>query len=75
MADYKAVSLNLMHEDIKKTDQIYAPLLTEEVGQRIAGMSDGPTPDQENELAVQFNKLDNSQLAQALLAIADRLSR
>ncbi len=28
MADYKAVSMNLMHEDIKITDEIYAPILS-----------------------------------------------
>ena len=38
MADYKAVSMNLMHGDIKVTDEIYAPILTSEVGARIAGM-------------------------------------
>jgi integrase len=73
MADYKAVSMNLMHEDIKITDQAYAPILTEEVGKRIAGMSNGPADNQENDLVAQFQNLDNIQLTQALLAIADRL--
>ena len=36
MADYKAVSMNLMHEDIRVTDGIYAPLAGNEVQQRIA---------------------------------------
>lgn len=30
-ADNKAVSMNLMHEDIKITDEIYAPILSHEV--------------------------------------------
>jgi integrase len=37
MADHKALSMNLMHQDIKITDQIYAPILSEEVCRRIAG--------------------------------------
>lgn len=75
MADYKAVSINLMHEDIKITDQIYAPILNEEVAKRIAGLSNAPVRRQYNELVAQFHNLDNNQLAQALLAIADRLAR
>ena len=39
MADYKAVSMNLMHEDIRVTDGIYAPLAGNEVQQRIAGLT------------------------------------
>jgi hypothetical protein len=75
MADYKAVSINLMHEDIKITDQIYAPILNEEVAKRIAGLSNAPVRHPYNELVAQFQNLDNKQLAQALLAIADRLAR
>jgi integrase len=36
MADYKAVSSNLMHADITITDEIYAPLLARAVKERIA---------------------------------------
>jgi integrase len=75
MADYKAVSLNLMHEDIKITDQIYAPILNEEVAKRIGGLSNTSVQNQCNELVAQFQNLDNNQLAQALLAIANRLAR
>ena len=39
MADYKAVSMNLMHSDIRVTDGIYAPLARDEVKQRIAGLT------------------------------------
>ena len=39
MADYKAVSMNLMHEDIRVTDGIYAPLAGNEVQHRIAGLT------------------------------------
>ena len=39
MADYKAVSMNLMHEDIRVTDGIYAPLAGHEVQDRIASLT------------------------------------
>ena len=39
MADYKAVSMNLMHEDIRVTDGIYAPLAGHEVQDRIARLT------------------------------------
>jgi integrase len=39
MADYKAVSMNLMHNDIRVTDAIYAVLSKEEVRSRIATLS------------------------------------
>ena len=41
MADYKAVSMNLMHADIRITDGIYAPLASDEVRLRIAGLVGG----------------------------------
>lgn len=49
MADYKAVSMNLMHADIRITNSIYAPLQGSEVQQRIAnlagvGAADNHTP-------------------------------
>lgn len=39
MADYKAVSMNLMHEDIRVTDGIYAPLAGDEVQRRITSLT------------------------------------
>lgn len=41
MADYKAVSMNLMHSDIRVTDGIYAPLAGSEVRDRIRGLMGG----------------------------------
>ena len=49
MADYKAVSMNLMHDDIRVTDGIYAPLTTNEVQQRITGLTGGSTPPRIND--------------------------
>jgi site-specific recombinase XerD len=47
MLAYKAVSKNLMHEDISITDGIYASLLTEEVGNQIASLGGGSSDDAE----------------------------
>lgn len=35
MADYKALSLNMMHESLEITDSIYVHMLNQEVGERI----------------------------------------
>jgi integrase len=75
MADYKAVSLNLMHEDIKVTDEIYAPILSEEVKERIAGMTGETTRQPDDELLELFSQMPTPQLSRALVIIADRLSR
>ena len=40
MGDYKAISQNLMHKDIRVTDAIYAPLLGNEIGSRIRSLSE-----------------------------------
>jgi hypothetical protein len=77
MADYKAVSMNLMHEDIRVTDGIYAPLAGHEVQQRIAGLT-GPSvvrTSQSEGLADFIHALSPEQLAEALKAIADQLPR
>ncbi len=76
MADYKAVSMNLMHEDIRVTDGIYAPLAGHEVQNRIASLTNSPklvsalNPD----LATLFNTLSKEQLSEALIAIAQQLA-
>jgi hypothetical protein len=40
MADYEAISMNLMHADIRVTDGIYALLTSDEVKQRVACLTD-----------------------------------
>jgi hypothetical protein len=74
MADYKAVSMNLMHSNIKVTDQIYAPMLPEEVGCRIAGLTSEPPDQPEGKLPVGFNNLTDDQLASLMRVAAQRLS-
>ncbi len=77
MADYKAISLNLMHEDIRVTDGIYAPLLNDEVRQRVAGLGTQPATllPADGDLARFLRGLSKSQIAQALHILADELAR
>ena len=75
MADYKAISLNLMHEDIKVTDQIYAPLLNKEVKQRIAGLSNLSTTRPEGDLQTYFSSLSDADLSIAIRIAAERMVR
>jgi hypothetical protein len=74
MADYKAVSMNLMHNDIKITDSIYAPILSEEVKERIAGLTASPLSMTETELDVVLDRLSNTDLSKVLRIVASRLS-
>jgi len=77
MADYKAVSMNLMHADIRVTDGIYAPLLGDEVKQRIAGLtgSTATPPSAHGDLAALIRDLPDAQLSQALMMLAGRLAK
>ena len=75
MADYKAVSLNLMHSDIKVTDSIYAAILSDEVKNRIGGLVSQSSLLPDDELEAYFQSLSNEQLSRALVIIAERLSR
>jgi len=74
MADYKAVSMNLMHHDIKITDSIYAPILSEEVKERIANLTSdqGSLPDLE--IDGKLGQLSNADLSKMLRIVASRLS-
>ena len=77
MADYKAVSMNLMHDDIRVTDSIYAPLTTNEVQQRIAGLTGGSTPLRlnDNGMTDLANSLSTDQLSELLVAMAHAMAQ
>jgi integrase len=77
MADYKAVSMNLMHEDIRVTDSIYAPLAGHEVQQRIAGLTNSAValPADSTDLNIMVRTLSRGQLSEALIAIAQQMAR
>ncbi len=77
MADYKAVSMNLMHEDIRVTDGIYAPLAGSEVQHRIAGLTNSSATHLaiDNDLVVLIHTLSKQQLSEALIAIAQQMAQ
>jgi integrase len=74
MADYKAVSMNLMHNDIKITDSIYAPILSEEVKDRIAKLTLYQDSIPETEMDGLLGQLSNTDLSKVLRIVASRLS-
>ncbi len=76
MADYKAVSMNLMHEDIRVTDGIYAPLASNEVQQRITGLTGQPMTSApvNADLSALLQTLSKEQLSQAVIAIVQRMA-
>lgn len=74
MADYKAVSMNLMHEDIKVTDEIYAPILSNEVKDRIGWLTTQSSYQSDSQLADVLSYLSNAELAQVIRLAAQRLS-
>ena len=76
MADYKAVSMNLMHDDIRVTDGIYALLAGNEVQQRIAALNSSAVAPLtvDHDLAAFIGSLSKGQLSEALMAIAQQLT-
>lgn len=77
MADYKAISQNLMHGDIRVTDGIYAPLLGDEIGQRVAGLAETVREGQplDGDLAQYLSRLNRDDIPAALRLLADQLAR
>ena len=77
MADYKAVSMNLMHEDIRVTDGIYAPLAGNDIQQRIAGLTNqaATVPQASDSLTALIQSLPKEQLTAALITIAQQMSK
>ncbi|MEI7845922.1 MAG: hypothetical protein WCK35_08980 [Chloroflexota bacterium] len=89
MADYKAVSMNLMHDSLEITDSTYAPMISSDVRDRIAGLSakSTPMPDNaapiagcevpiaDNEVEAYLNSLGKENLKHALVFIAGRLTQ
>ncbi len=75
MADYKAVSMNLMHDSIEITDSTYAPMLSSDVQERIAGLSGKASSMQDHEVESYLNGLGREDLKRALVFIAGRLTQ
>ena len=74
MADYKAVSMNLIHEDIKITDEIYAPILSNEIKDRIGRLNAQSTESSNGEMVKALAHLSNAELAKLLVVAAHRLA-
>ena len=73
LADYKAISQNLMHENIQITDGIYADLVGNEVKSRVTGLG---TMDEVASLALTgVDQLRDPELVYALNVLAQRLAR
>ena len=77
MADYKAVSMNLMHKDVQIADSIYVPLPGSEVRDRISRLAGGASglPFQETELVQYVRGVSKGQMSKALHILADDLTR
>ena len=76
MADYKAVSMNLMHNDIRVTDGIYAVLAKDEVQRRIAGLTSGNHEEvgQSSPRETDLTTRDARDLTRLLAALVARLA-
>lgn len=74
MADYKAISLNLMHHDIEITDSLYAPILSDEVKERIARLSTMEINEPHDGIVSFINDLPNTELSKIMLVVARRLA-
>lgn len=75
MADYKAISVNLMHDSLTVTDEIYARIMENDVKNRIQGLVNNPVLCPDIELQAMIYKLSPQQLPLALTYIATRLSQ
>jgi site-specific recombinase XerC len=77
MADYKAVSMNLMHDDISVTDGIYAALSGDEVRKRISQLvpTEAGSDQEKRDLDGGLPDLDARSMAKILTAIANKLSQ
>ena len=76
MADYKAISQNLMHNDIRITDKTYTPLLGDEIHDRILSLSSAPVGGlpEDSELATLLCRMSKKHLAEAPVYIAKLLA-
>lgn len=65
--------MNLMHNDIKITDSIYAPILSNEVQSRISRLTDNQESHPESELEAYLNQLSKGEFAKAVVIIGERM--
>lgn len=75
MADYKALSVNLMHDDIETTDGIYVEMVSSERKSRIERLGTQPTLQPTTELLAHIERLSKTELRQAHKDLMAALSR
>ena len=75
MADYKAISVNLMQNSLTVTDEIYARIMENDVKSRIQALANNPVLCPDNELQAMISRLSPQQLPIALAYIATRLAQ
>ena len=74
VADYKAVSINLMHSDLQITDGIYVSMLSNDVRRRIANLTSQPINQHDDELLAMISQLSNADLSKVIHIAAERLA-
>ena len=74
MADYKAVSMNLMHADISITDGIYAPFASNEVQRRIGELTGESQTDGQGTYDATKDKPSRQEIARELMDIVRQLA-
>jgi hypothetical protein len=75
MANYKALSENMMHADIRTMDDIYDVLSSEENRKRIAGLFSNPVGVPQGVLSARIESLSTEKLSEVLIEIAKRLAK
>ena len=74
MTDYKAVSENAMHENIKTTEAYYAKISNEEIGNRISNLASTPADAVRELHNIDIQNLPKDQLSELLIEAGTRLA-
>jgi integrase len=75
IADYMAVSMNLMHENINFTDEVYVLILSNEVQQRIANLDSQSEKVADDQLENLISRFSNAELSKVVMIVARRLAK
>jgi hypothetical protein len=75
MADYKALSLKLMHESLETTDRIYVHLAQKDLRTRIASLADQIVNQSDNELRGYLNRISPTNRMKAINILSETFLR
>lgn len=75
IADFHAVSRNLMHANISITDELYAMLPGNELRERILGLSGKDRPANDTEMFNHLQNLSKEEMSRVLHLIAEKFSQ